>query len=130
MVVEKNYTLRELKADDIFLVVKIVNKIGFKEMKGCFNSPEVRTAISSATSGKEVDMSAVGMTVMLEIAGLVLEHLPTCKEDIYALLATLSGKTKEEVANLSSGVFTKMVMDVIRKDEFKDFFQDVFGFQK
>ena len=114
MAEEKNYTLRELKADDIFLVVKIVNKIGFKEMKGCFNSPEVRTAISSAANGKEVDMSAVGMTVMLEIAGLVLEHLPICKEDI---------------ANLSSGVFTKMVMDVIRKDEFKDFFQDVFGFQ-
>ena len=130
MAEEKNYTLRELKADDIFLVVKIINRIGVKELKGCFSSPEVRTAISGAASGKEVDMSAVGMTVMLEIAGVVLEHLPSCKDDIYALLATLSGKTKDDIANLSSGMFTKMVMDVIRKDEFKDFFQGVAGLLK
>lgn len=129
MAEEKNYTLRELKADDIFLVIKIINRIGVKELKGCFSSPEVRTAISGAASGKEVDMSAVGMTVMMEIAGVVLEHLPECKNDIYALLATLSGKAKEDIADLSSGTFTKMVMDVIRKDEFKDFFQDVFGLQ-
>ena len=129
MAEEKNYTLRELKADDIFLVVKIINKIGVKELKGCFSSPEVRTAISGAANGKEVDMSAVGMTVMMEIAGVVLEHLPECKNDIYALLAALSGKTKEEIADLNSGTFVKMVMDVIRKDEFKDFFQDAFGSQ-
>lgn len=124
---EKNYTLRSLKADDIFLAVKIINKIGFKELKGCFNSPEVRTAISGAVSGKEADLSAVGVTVMLEIAGLIMEHLPDCRNEIYALLAGLSGMKQEEIANLPSGTFTKMVMDVIRKEEFRDFFQDVFG---
>lgn len=124
---EKNYTLRSLKADDIFLVVKLVNKIGFKEMKGCFNSQEVRDAISGAVSGKEADLSAVGMTVMLEIVGLILERLPDCKHEIYTLLSGLSGMTKEEIAELPTSTFTKMVMEVIRKEEFRDFFQDVFG---
>lgn len=126
---EKNYTLRSLKADDIFMCIRIINKIGFKEMKGCFSSPEVRTAITSAASGKDADLSAVGVTVMLEIAGLILEHLPDCKDEIYALLAALSGMKKDEIAELSSGMFTKMVMDVVKKDEFKDFFRDVFGYQ-
>ena len=124
---EMTYTLRKLKADDIFLVVKLVNKIGFKEMKGCFNSQEVRDAISGAVSGKEADLSTVGMTVMFEIASLILEHLPDCKHEIYTLLSGLSGMTKEEIADLPTSTFTKMVMEVIRKEEFRDFFQDVFG---
>ena len=127
---EMTYTLRKLKADDIFLVVRIINKIGFKELKGCFNTPEVRTAIASTAKGQEADISAVGMTVMLEIAGLILEHLPDCKNEIYALLSGLSGKAQTEIAELPSGVFVQMVMDVIRKEEFRDFFQDVFASSK
>lgn len=126
---DRAYTLRGLKADDLFMTVKIINKIGFKEMKKCFESPEVVKAIQTASSGEEADLSSVGMTVMLEIAGLILEHLPECRNDIYALLATLSGMTQDSIAQLPSGTFTKMVMDVIRKEEFRDFFQDVFGFQ-
>lgn len=126
MAEEKTYTARGLMADDIFLCVRIINKIGFKDLKVCFSTPEVRTAIASAASGKETDLSGVGMTVMLEIAGLILEHLPDCKNEIYALLASLYGLKQEEVAKLPSGTFTKMVMEVIRKDEFRDFFQDVF----
>ena len=124
---EKNYTLRSLKADDIFQFVKLINKIGYKEMKGCFKKQEVREAISGTVSGKEADLSAVGMTVMLEIVGLILEHLPDCKHEIYTLLSGLSGMTKEEIADLPTSTFTKMVMEVIRKEEFRDFFQDVFG---
>lgn len=134
MAEEKNYTLRNLEADDLFLVVKIINKIGIRKLKGCFSSPEVREAIAGAASGEEANangeeanLSAVGMSVMLEIAGLVLENLPDCKNEIYDLLAKLSRMTREDIATLPSGTFTKMVMDVIRKDEFKDFFQDVFG---
>lgn len=126
----RNYTLRSLKADDIFLVVRIINKIGIKQMKGCFNTPEVLKAITSAAKGQDTDISAVGVTVMLEIAGVILEHLPDCKGEIYALLAALSGMTAAEIAGLPSSTFTKMVMDTIRKDEFRDFFQDVFGLQK
>ena len=126
---EKNYTLRSLKADDIFMVIRIINKIGFKEMKGCFASQEVKQAITSAATGKDADLSAVGMTVILEIAGLILEHLPDCKNEIYGLLSALSSMKQEEIAQLPTGTFTKMVMDVVKKDEFKDFFRDVFGYQ-
>lgn len=130
MVAEKTYTARGLMADDIFLCVRIINKIGLKDMKGCFSTPEVKAAIASAASGKETDLSGVGMTVMLEIAGLILEHLPDCKNEIYALLASLYGMKQEEVAKLPSGTFTTMVVEVIRKEEFRDFFTDVFGLFK
>ena len=127
MAEEKTYTARRLTADDIFLCVRVINKIGIKDMKRCFGAPEVKTAIASAANGRETDLSGVGMTVMLEMAGVLLEHLPDCKNEIYALLASLYGITQDEVAKLPSGTFTKMIMEVIRKEEFRDFFTDVFG---
>lgn len=129
MAEERNYTLRDLKSDDIFLVVGIINKIGIKEMKSCFESQDVRKAISGAAGGEEADLSSVGVTVMLEIASLILAHLPDCKKEIYALLAELSGMNQAEIAELPFRTFVRMVKDVIRKDEFKDFFQDAFGSQ-
>lgn len=124
---EKSYTLRGLKAEDLFLVVKIVNKIGLKQLKTCFDLPDVKAAIAQAAGGKEEDLSAVGMMIMLEISGTILEHLPESKNEIYALLSSLSGMDAKDIAQLPSGTFTKMIMDVVRKDEFKDFFRDVFG---
>ena len=130
MAEEKNYTLRSLKADDIFLAVRVINKIGIKGLKDCFNTPEVMKAITGAEKEQDADVSAVGMTVMLEIAGLILEHVPDCRNEIYALLSALSGMTQAEIAELPSGVFIQMVMDVIKKEEFRDFFQGVFGLPK
>ena len=127
---ERAYTLRDLTSDDIFLVVGIVNKIGVREMKKCFESPDVMKAISGAAEGKDEDVSAIGMTVMVEIASLILTHLPGCKGEIYVLLASLSGMTEDEIAKLPFMTFVRMVKEVIGKKEFRDFFGEVFGYQK
>lgn len=127
MAEEKKYTLRDLKGDDIFLLVSVIRKIGFKELKRCLETAEVRKAIAEAENGNEKDMSAVGAAVMLEIAGVIVEHLPECRHEINTLLAELSGMGRDEVGGLPFGQYTNMVMDVIRKREFKDFFTDVFG---
>lgn len=120
---EKNpYYLRNLEADDAFLVVSVINKIGLKELKGCVKAPEVRAAIKSGIDGNDVDLSAVGVTVMMEIACVILEHLPECKREIYALLAALSGMKESEIAKLPFKTFIRMVKDVIGKQEFADFF--------
>lgn len=46
---------------------------------------------------------------------------------IYQLLSGLSGMNKKEIAALPMNVFLSMIIDVIKKEEFKDFFQDVVG---
>lgn len=130
------YTLRGLTADDIFLVVNVIRKIGIKEMKNCFAAPEVREAVKAAMQdgeekkAEESDLTSVGMAVMLEAAGVIIDHLPDCKAEIYALLAALSGKEADEIAALPSRVFMAMVKDTVRKKEFPDFFADVLGLLK
>ena len=83
-------------------------------------------AISAAMSGEgEKDLTAVGMTVAFDIAGMLIARLPDCKEDIYLLLAQLSGMSREEIGKLPMKTFMEMIIDVIKKPEFTDFFQGV-----
>lgn len=120
----KPYTLRNLTADDVFPMFQIINKIGFKEFKNCFNSPDVRSAIANATSGKggNEGLVSVGVAVGIDIAGVVIANVERCKPDLYSLLAGLSGMTAADIGKLPMVTFFEMIVDVIRKDEFKDFF--------
>ncbi len=128
---EKTYTLRGLTAEDVFPMLKIISGIGLKEFKSCFDSAELRDAIKNMSQGKKkgktVDTTAVGLMVAADIASIIFANLPKCKDDIYQLLSGLSGMEKEEIAELPMNVFLAMIVDVIKKEEFKDFFQDVAG---
>lgn len=118
----KNYEMRSLTSDDIFPMFQIISKIGIREFKSCFESPDVKAAI---VKSEGTDLNSVGLAVMLDIGGIVLANVPKAKDDIYLLLSQLSGLTKQEIGALPMAAFAQMVIDVIRKDEFKDFFQVV-----
>lgn len=125
---DKAYTLRALEGDDLFLMLNVINKIGIKEVKKCFESEVVVKAITAMTNGKQVkDTATVGVTVMLEIADVLARNLPACRDELYQLLSTLSGMTVEEIAKLPMLTMVDMVMDVIKAKEFADFFQRLFG---
>ena len=125
------YTLRKLKADDTFLMFSILSKIGFRELKDCFSSDEAKEAIKQAMAGGEEgnednqQLKIVGVAVAFDMADIVMRNLPKCKTEIYALLSALSGLSAVEIANLDVGTFTSMIVDVLRKDEFPDFFTAV-----
>ena len=122
----KVYELRSLTADDMFPMFQIISKVGVRDFKKCFESPAVIDAITSAASGKgEKDLTAVGMTVAFDIAGMLVARLPDCKDDIYLLLSQLSGMSREEIGKLPMATFMEMIIDVVKKPEFTDFFQGV-----
>lgn len=124
----KAYELRRLTADDVFPMFQIVSKIGIKEFKACFESPEVMQMIKDALSdGKTKDdvTASVGMKVTFDVAEIVVSNLASCKSDIYQFLAQLSGMTAKEIGELPMMTFFEMIIDVFKKDEFKDFFQVV-----
>lgn len=124
---EKTYTLRALKADDLFMVLRIINKIGLSELKKCFDGETVRKAIADAGKEQESDLAAaVGMQIMVDVAALVVERLPECRKELYQFLASLSEMKEQEIAELPMGTFAGMVMETIQKEEFADFFTQVF----
>lgn len=116
---DKKYTLRELQSKDVFPMFKIISKIGIKEFKECFGSAEVQKVISG--KGKEADVKAVGAVVMVEMASVVISHIADCEQDIYLFLSNLSGMSKKEIEELGMVTFFEMIVDVFKKEEFKDF---------
>ena len=122
----KPYTLKRLQSRDVFPMLRILSKIGVSQLKDCFSSPEVTKAISKATeSGKDVDLSAVGVNVAFDMAGIIVDNLPKCEQDIYLFLSQLSGLKPQQIAEMDAIVFFEMIVDVIKKPEFKDFLKVV-----
>ena len=128
------YTLRQPQADDIFLMFRILSKVGIKNIKGCFESEEVKNAmrLMVANNGTEDvgNISSIGMLVAVDVASIIMEHLDGAKEDIYAFLANLSGMKKKDIAGMNPGDFFEMIMDVIKLEGFRDFFMRVYALFK
>ena len=124
---EKPYELRALTSKDIFPVFTIMGKIGFKEFKSCFESDEVKKAVKKVIdSGDDKDIKeSVGITVFIDIAGIVISNISSCEKDIYKLLSSLSGMTVQEIEELPLGTFTEMIVDVVKADGFRDFIKVV-----
>lgn len=118
------YELRELKSKDVFPMFKIIGKIGINEFKTCFDNDVVKDMIAKTQGeeGKDLDLGAVGYSVVLDIVNVVVEHIPDAEQEIYAFLSSLSGLKKQEVADLPISVFFNMLIDIFQKEEFKDFF--------
>lgn len=132
--IDKTYELRGLMADDMFIMFSIISKIGIKEFKACFESDDVKAAVlnmakkadenGDAEADEGADVVSVGISVALDIASILLANIGKCKNDIYALLSSLSGMKAGDIAKLPAKTFTSMVIDLVKKEEFADFFQD------
>lgn len=119
----KAYGLRKLEAKDVFIMSKILGAIGIDQFKDVIQSDAVKKAVS----GKMTDdlIASVGVTVVLDMANIILNNLSKCEKDIYAFLSSLSGIDKKEIEMLPLVTFTEMIVDVIQKEEFKDFIKVV-----
>ena len=121
--IEKKYELRELQSKDMFPMFRVINKIGVKEFKACFEADEVKNAMSAITNKQEsANLEAIGLQVMIELASVVISHIGDAEQEIYAFLSGLSGMSKKELEELDMITFTEMIVDVFKKEEFKDFF--------
>lgn len=130
---ETTFELRELQSKDIFPMFKIMGKIGFKDLKEKMTPENTKEIMKLFTAnqeeGQEINqdemISYVGFNVVTEIAESIIGNLPSCEQDIYTLLGNLSGMKAKDVANLPMVTFAEMIIAVIQKEEFKDFFKVV-----
>lgn len=120
---EKKYELRNLEAKDIAPMASILSKIGIKEIKGCFNPADMQSMMGGENA--EESIAAVGAAVMFEIVGVILGNYERCQNDIFRFLSSLSGIDVEQIESMPPYIFAEMVIDVIMKEEFKDFMKVV-----
>lgn len=116
---EKTYEFRKLNSTDIFPMATLINKIGIRRFKEVFRNDEFKNALDGETG--ENALEEIGIGVAFDIAGIVLEALPSCKSNIYSLLSDVSNIELEELEKMEPAAFFEMIIDFIKKPELRDF---------
>ena len=118
------YNMRNLQATDIFSVVKILNGIGLKNIKEAINLDEINNLRKGMTEDNaDVITSQVGINVVMSIATVILENLPNVESDLYNFIGSVIDMKAKEVAKMDMGEFMDILVAIIQKEEFKDFFK-------
>ena len=132
---EKPYKLRALCAEDVFPMLNILKKIGIKEFKECFSKETLEGIVEMFMNGAKAEnedsestLVAVGISILpsvLDIADVFIGNLSKCEAEIYKFLENVSDLSIAEIKKLNMADFFGMIVDVIKKEEFKDFFKVV-----
>lgn len=117
--------LRKLCATDLFVMVRILNKIGLNKIKDSIDIDEIKNARAKLTDGNNEEVfSSVGTTVVMRVAGILIENLPNIEKDLYELIANLTSMKPKEVAQMDIAQFMECIVAILKKEEFKDFFRE------
>ena len=125
---EKRYTFRKLSSDDIFLMLSIFGKIGVKQLKNCFDDDSLEMLMASFKGNGFDDKAliAIGVAIGFDGVDIILNNLPKCKNEIYALLAQVAdGSVSEDEIRDDALLFMEMLTDFIKKEEFPAFIKVV-----
>ncbi len=119
--------LRKLSSKDIFPVCGIIKKIGLKEVKSVLNGTNL---MELAKNDKKINMEAVSVDIMLDLVGIVIANLPECQKEIYTFLESIviveedkRKNLRKDLENMPMDEFAQLIIDVLTKEEFKDFFK-------
>ena len=118
------YEIRKLQATDIFSVVKILNGIGLNNVKEVIDFEEINNIRKGMTKGNaDVITSQVGIKVVMSFVTVIIENLPKIETDLYNFVGNVIGMKPKDVAKMDMGEFMDVLIAIIQKDEFKDFFK-------
>ena len=118
------YEMRNLQATDIFSIVKILNGIGLKNIKEAINIEEINKIRQGMTEDNASAItSQVGVNVVMSIVTVILENLPKVENDLYNFIGSVIDMKAKDVAKMDMGDFMDVLIAIIQKEEFKDFFK-------
>lgn len=117
--VERPYELRLLKDSDLFLLLKILKKIGIKDFKDAFIQSQ---SDKEAVSGKEV-VRNIGILTTFDIVDTLLGNLDKIEEELYILCSDLSGISIDEIREMEFGTMPLMLLDMFTNVRNSSFFK-------
>ena len=104
-VIERQYTLRDLKDKDLFKLLQILKKIGVKDFKEAF---------FQVASGEKT-IKEIGIFTAFDMADVLIGNLGKAEAEIYGLWADISGIPAEEIKEMEFGTLPMMIVDTFAK---------------
>ena len=114
------YEMRELRGDDLFVLLSIVGKLDIKD-----DFVKIFEKNSEASTNSETNAEKRGMEAAANLLQTVLKNIGSVKNDINALLADLCGVNVNEIKKLGLKDYTALLINFFKKPELKDFFTSI-----
>lgn len=110
--IERKYELRRLKDRDLYPVLDILGKV----------LPDDLTALlaSAARRGKKID--DIGAAVTLKLITAVCKNINKVHDELYELLADVSGIPGKEIEEMEFGTTPMMIWDIVKNEKNAGFF--------
>ena len=114
--------LRNLQSTDLFLFVKILNKIGYENIRKEINVDEIMGIRKKLSSIKDEDeqnklITEYGINIVMSVFGILLENIPLIEND------SIANMKAKDVAKMDINKFVDLLTEIINKEDFKDFFK-------
>ena len=119
-IIEKTYELRPLMASDMGAICKIITAIGVRQFKECFNVSDFKKKEDG-----NFDVESVGFGILFDIAGIIIANIPRAEKEIQTFIGSLTGLKQHEIETMPFADYGELIMEVVTKDDFKDFFKRV-----
>lgn len=112
-IIDRPYTLRNLKDSDLFPLLKMLKKIGIKDCKEAF---------IQVASGEKT-LKQIGIMASFDFADILIGNLPCVLDEAYELWSDLSGIPVEEIKDMEFGTLPLMIMDTFSEARNTSFFK-------
>jgi len=132
--VERPYTLRKLKDEDLWPLLQLLRKLGFKELKNTyyeykgkfkFNKNDYATEEEATVAYKKL-REEVGVDITFEIAFFFLSKLYTHSYAIYDFFSSLAGVPADSIKQMEFGTLPLMIYDTFGEVKNTAFFRVLF----
>lgn len=127
---EKPYQFKILDATDLFVMLRLVKKIGVENVKKLISGELISSGLLTGKAQATDEMYAMVGMIAFDVAGLLIDRLSDCEQELYALFEKTSNLTAQEIMKLDIVTFTEMIVDFIKKEELLGFIQAVLKFFK
>lgn len=126
------YEFRELTSKDFFLLIRLVKKIGLNNFNKVLDKDNLKQIVNASKSeeNNENMFMQVGLSIMLEVAQIVIESLDKCETEVYDILEATSNLKKKELYSMPMGDFMCMVIEFVKKEDFQKAFTQVMSLLK
>ncbi|WPC08606.1 hypothetical protein [Globicatella sp. PHS-GS-PNBC-21-1553] len=119
-----NLQMRKLKGTDIFTVLRLLSKLGVKDLVfDMFGNTDL-AKVKDATDVKLL-ADGKGANLMAVLVETLTDKLPTIETELNQFLGELTGNDAKDIAELEFGEYMQLIMDFFKKEELKDFFQQL-----
>ena len=114
--------LRHIQASDLFALVKMLKKLGLKDLKSVFNTDEIKSLREKSKNGEKIDYVEIGINGVMSIFTIIIEKLDIIENDFYVFVGNIANTEPTEIATMKIDKFMELINEIVHKEEFKDFF--------